>query len=813
MTLSLKLTALFLALLCQAFPAEGAADPQRVRGAGAESIVGGSLEAFGPDGAILGGCPLEHTEVRAEISGFVARVSVTQVFRSPFPDPIEAVYTFPLSERGAVDHMRIRTEGREIRGEIHPREEARRLYEEARERGQLAALLDQERPNVFTQSLANLMPGATVEIEIRYVETLPYEDGGFEWSFPMVVGPRFVPGAPTGHSGTGRLPDTTRVPDASRITPPVAAEGTRAGHDISLQVELDAGVAIEGLDSRLHEIQVERPSETRARIRLREASEIPNRDFVLRYRVAGEHVKSGVLTHREDGDGYLTLILIPPERVTPESAAPKELVFVIDRSGSQRGLPLLKAKETLLWTLEHLNPRDTFQVVSFSNETEKLFDRPQLATPEALGRARAYVNRLAANGGTMMAEAVQEVCSSPAPGNRLRVVTFMTDGYVGNDFAVIDLVKRLRGSSRWFPFGTGNSVNRFLLEQIARHGGGEVEYVLLSEPGEDIARHFWERIAAPVLTDLRLEFRELDVVDVLPYEVQDLWAQRPLIVHARYGQPGRGEVVLRGYQNGRPYEQRLRVELPRVDGHNDGIASMWARARVDDLMARDLRGLQSGQFADALEREIIEVALSHRILTQFTSFVAVEDRVVNEGGTARTVTVPVELPAGVDRTGALGSRELAAAEIAMSAGRARRRLVQANAPAPALKLEMQAVSGADASAGAPLASALYSVGFERLAAPSLAEPESLDAKLIEKLGPHLRAFFERTSQFPIVYTSDGWLSVRVELSRSSAEVLAELERAGLRVTLLSDRAITGSIALAELRGLLELDFVERVTLP
>ena len=227
------------------------------------------------------------------------------------------------------------------------------------------------------------MPGAEVEVEIQYVETLVYEDGAFEWTFPMVVGPRFVPGAPTGRSGTGRVPDTTRVPDASRITPPVAPEGVRAGHDISLTVELDAGVEIEALDSRLHEIDVERPAKSRAVVSLRSQQQIPNRDFVLRYQVAGSDVKSGLLTHRGARDGYATFILIPPKRVSPAAAAPKELVFVIDRSGSQRGLPLLKAKETMLWTLEHLNPNDTFQIVSFGNTTEPLFAHPEPVRPAA----------------------------------------------------------------------------------------------------------------------------------------------------------------------------------------------------------------------------------------------------------------------------------------------------------------------------------------------------------------------------------------------------------------------------------------------
>ena len=750
-------------------------------------LPGGTLNARGPDGEILGGCPLERTEVSSEISGFVARVIVKQIFSNPFPDPIEAVYSFPLSERGAVDGMRIRTGGREIRGEVRPREEARELYERAKALGKLAALLDEERRNIFTQHVANLMPGAKVEIEIRYVETLAYENGSFSWSFPTVVGPRFIPGA-------------TRVPDASRLNPPVAPEGMRAGHDIGIDVSIDAGVSIESLDSRLHEVVIERDGKRRATVSLAKRDEIPNRDFVLRWKVAGSQVKSGFLTHRGagEGDGYATLILIPPERVTPQSAAPKELIFVIDRSGSQSGLPLLKAKETMLWTLDHLNPNDTFQIVSFSSSTEKLFAQPQTATPDSLRRAREYVRGLEANGGTMMAEAVQEVCATPAADNRLRVVTFMTDGYVGNDYEVIDLVKRLRGRSRWFPFGTGNSVNRFLLDQMAAHGGGEVEYVLLNEDGEKVARKFWERIASPVLTDVSLEFRGVDVENVYPYEVSDLWAQKPLIVHARYRKPGSGSVVLRGFRGGQDWSEKLDLELPERNAENAGIASIWARARVDDLLARDLSALQTGTYPDSLKREIVTVAMAHDLLTPFTSFLAVEDRVINQNGHSRTVTVPVELPHGVDREGIFGKED------------ARRDR------APGRLAYKRAIGSAGGKAAHNMPATSAAPALLHYEEADALEEESLlplDPARLAKLGPELRALVLGKTPTARTLRADGTLMVRVKTSKHAREVVKALEAAGLRVTLTTEHEVVGAITLAKLEALLDLDVVEHVSLP
>jgi Ca-activated chloride channel family protein len=759
----------------------------------------GALDVVDRDGKVIGRCPLKRTEVSAELSGFVARVAVTQVFENPFGKPVEAIYTFPLSERAAVNAMWIRTGDREIRGEIKRREEARRMYEEARTRGQLTGLLDQERPNIFTQSLANLMPGAKVEIRIEYVEPLRYEDGTFEFVFPTVVGPRFIPGQPRALAGAGWSPDTTRVPDASRITPPVTPEGTRAGHDISIAVDIQAGVPILDVESRLHEVDVERPSKDRAQVRLRQNAEIPNRDFVLRYAVAGDEVRSGYLAHRKaGGDGYVTFVLLPPKRVTPETAAPREMIFVIDRSGSQSGLPLIKAKETMLWILDRMNPNDTFQVVDFSSTANVLFDRPARASLEMKRRARAYINALEADGGTMMAEAVKRVASIPAEEHRLRVVTFMTDGYVGNDFEVLNLVRRLRGSSRWFPFGTGNSVNRFLLDTMARLGGGEVEYVLLNDPGDRVARSFYERIASPVLTDVSLEFRDLDVVEVYPNQVADVWAQRPLIVHARYRKPGTGRVILRGYRQGKPYEQVLDVALPSQEESHAAIASMWARARVDDLMARDLSALQAGNVPDALREEIIKVALEHRIMTQFTSFVAVEDRVVNEGGALRTVAVPVEMPQGVTYEGVFGQ----AAESAALPMAPRAAMTRSDAKA----LRERGDRGA-------LATEALDASESRVEAKTTQEKDRapLSAKARTRLAPKLQALVEGTLPASrSIDVVDGRVEVKVLLRNGSKASLQRLEKAGLRIRVVTDGYVLGSIEVARLATLAELDGIERI---
>src|SRR6267378_1568521 len=350
----------------------------------------GSLVVLDPDGKPKAQCPLKHTDVKAEISGFLSRVILTQEFENPFKEKIEAVYTFPLPQNAAVDDMTMIVGDRTVRGKILRREEAQAVYEAAKSGGQVASLLDQERPNIFTQSVANILPGAQVKITISYVETLKYEDGAYEFMFPMVVAPRYVPGSPSTkpQQGNGLAADTNQVPDASRITPRPVAERMRVGHDISLDITLDAGVVIDGLESKTHPIDIERADDRRAHVRLKDLATIPNKDFILRYDVAGKTVQDALLTHRSGRGGFFTMILQPPERVTVEDVMPKELVFVLDTSGSMSGFPIEKAKETMKLALDSLYPTDTFNVILFSGDTKILFSQPVPATAANINRAK-----------------------------------------------------------------------------------------------------------------------------------------------------------------------------------------------------------------------------------------------------------------------------------------------------------------------------------------------------------------------------------------------------------------------------------------
>ena len=594
-----------------------------------DSIAPGSLTT--PKGI----CPLRHTDVQVRIAGPLARVTVTQEFHNPFAEKIEAVYTFPLPPDSAVDDMTMHVGDRTIRGLIKPRDEARKIYDEARRTGRIASLLDQERPNIFTQAVANIVPGATVKIQIAYVETVPYEAGAYSFNFPMVVAPRYMP--------------RRGVPDAGRIAPPVTPEGTRAGHDISVEVHLDAGVPVESLESRTHDVAIERPNPRQAVVRLRDKAVIPNKDFILKYGVAGRRVEDAVLTHT----GYFTLLLQPPDRVQPEEIAPKELVFVLDTSGSMSGFPIEKAKEAMGLALDGLHPRDTFNLITFAGDTHILFPNPVPATPENRRRAHEFLNARYGSGGTEMMKAIRaSLAPSDAP-ERTRVVCFMTDGEVGNDMEILAEVQR-HPNARVFAFGIGSSVNHFLLDGMARYGRGEVEYVGLQDDGSAAARRFHERVQSPLLTDISIDWGGLAVNSVYPARIPDLFAAKPLVVSGRYASPGAGVIRLRGKMGGRDFTREIRVNLPASQPENAMLATLWARRRVEDLMSQDFGGLQRGAIRDDLKQQITKLGIDYRLMTPFTSFVAVEEKVITEGGTPRRVEVPVEMPEGMSYEGVFG---------------------------------------------------------------------------------------------------------------------------------------------------------------
>jgi len=798
--------------------------------------------AGGPDRAPF---PLKHTDVRAEISGSIAQVRVDQVFQNPFDRPIEAVYLFPLPRRAAVDAMEIRIGERTIHAVIKKREEARALYNQARRSGQTAALLDQERPNIFTQSVANILPGEEIVVSLRYFDLLPYEDGTYDFTFPMVVGPRFNPGAsedddpanppsdvsgsqdghnasspaasgaetahpsiskatphlgvgpgctatmicpsslqpgctptldpcnpcyikspgcaapaivsptssanstfPAGHSvpGSSRAvlrgpapdigppqvvaqipggsndsdsgrsdpaPGTRRVKSAKRgpedwnadgsagkiadvdnpgeehsssgldadggeepgsdesdsgdtaapdavsapIHVPSLLPGQRSGHDIGMEIRIDAGATLQQLDSPSHAVDIERPGKDRALVRLQAEDAIPNKDFVLRYRLDGSAPAVVTLAHKQDAEGNFMLLVQPEYRPPSERVSPKEMIFVVDCSGSMSGEPIERVKEAMRYALENLNPLDNFQIIRFSNSAESFAPMPVPATPAMLEAAQKYVDQLSGNGGTIMLEGVRRALSYPEDPQRLRIVSFMTDGYIGNETEILAYMSRHLGQARLFSFGVGSSPNRFLLDKMAEFGRGGAQYVPLRGDVEAPVRQFYDRIRSPYLTDVQIDWGGLQVSEIYPRQVPDLFLGEPILLLGAYERAGEAEVILRGRLGTEPYEQRWRVLLPEQRPEGEAIGTLWARWKIEALsdqlvVKRD----------PALVEEITSLALTHNLVSAYTSFVAVDEWRRTDPVEPERVVNPVPLPDGVtmgaERPGHGGSGEV-----------------------------------------------------------------------------------------------------------------------------------------------------------
>lgn len=591
--------------------------------AAAQDVTEGSLFAAGRNGETLGICPLKNTKVRANVSGFVARVNVVQEFENSYAETIEAVYMFPLSNKGAVDSMTMTIGSRTIKGAIMTREAARKTYDAAKSNGQTAALLDQERPNIFTQSVANILPGEKIVVEISYVETLKFEDGAFEFVFPMTVAERYIPAS---------MP----AKNAAKITPTFST--TRAGHTISIGVSIDAGVPLNTVESPTHLIDSASFSASSSRIVLRDSETIPNKDFVLRFDVTGAKTNDAILTHRDGRDGFFTFVLTPPDAPRTEDITPKEIVFVLDSSGSMDGFPIEKAKEAIRLSLDGLYPHDTFNLITFAGSTSVLFQNPVPATQENINSARSFLQNEGAGGGTEMMTAIRAALEPTDSQEHLRIVCFMTDGLVGNENEIIAEVQK-HPKARVFSFGIGSSVNRELLDKVAQEGRGEATYVTKEEGSEKAARQFYERVRSPMLTDVTVDFNGLPVADVYPKKPGDFFGAKPLVMHGRYTAGVRGKITLRGKLAGLDYSRDIDVELPEKQTENASLASLWARSRVDELTTLGLADVMPAKKA-ATRKSVTEIALKYGLMTEFTSFVAVDETIRSFPGNTKKVEVP-----------------------------------------------------------------------------------------------------------------------------------------------------------------------------
>ncbi len=594
--------------------------------------------------------PLKQTEVKAKIAGNISRVEVFQKFENPFPESLEAVYVFPLPDEAAVDDMEIKIGDRTIKADIKRRDEALEIYQRARQQGRTAGLLEQERDNIFTQSLANIKPGEKIEVKIRYTESLKFVGGDYEFVFPTVVGPRYI---------------SRNTTDATRINPPVLAPGTRSGQDIGISVEIDAGVAIGDVRSTSHQITTHRSGNI-VRVQLANADTIPNKDLILRYRVAGENTQATVLTQSDQRGGHFAAYLIPALNYKINEIVPKDVVFLMDTSGSQQGEPLAKSKELMRRFIQGLNPNDTFTIIDFANTAQALSTTPLANTAQNRQSAINYIDKLQANGGTELLNGIQTVMDFPAAAAvRLRSIVLITDGYIGNEKEVLALVQRsLKPGNRLYSFGVGGSVNRFLLNRLAQVGRGTSQVIRQDEPSAEAAEKFFRQINSPVLTNIQISWEGMgEKPEIYPIAPPDLFASQPLVLFGKKTDRTPGQLRIRGtLAGGKAYEQVLPVNFARSGGRqrestsvaataadlgNPAVAQLWGRSRIQDLMNQ-----MFGGETKSLVESVTDTALTYRLLSEYTAFVAVSEEVrVERDGSSRRVQVPVELPQGVSYEG------------------------------------------------------------------------------------------------------------------------------------------------------------------
>ena len=596
--------------------------------------------------------PLTHTHVNATLNGMVAEVEVTQTYKNSAKDTIEAVYTFPLPENSAVNFMQMVIGKRTITAEIDERSRARQRYEAAKQSGHTAALLESERPNVFTQSVANIPPGETIDVVVRYVQDLSYDRGQYEFVFPMVVGPRFMPGAPQGtRSGTGTHADTQRVPDASRISPPYMGEGERSGHDISIELSARAAAPIAQFQAITHRVSAREPADGSLKLTLAEAASIPNRDFVLRYSTVGKEPQAALYTSAGAGSGYFSLVVEPPALDIEALVGRRELIFVVDVSGSMAGTPLGLCRTAMRRALEGLRPQDTFNILTFAGHTTQAFEKPRPANRDNVTLALKVVDEMQAGGGTHMANAIDAALGPSVAQGRHRYVFFMTDGYVGNEAEILErsgqFVRDHEAQgvrAKVFGFGVGSSPNRYLVGGLGKVGKGLSVYASTREDPERAVNQFYHYIDRAILTDVRIDWGGLTARDVYPSEVPDLFASHPLVLHGRYQGAATRPIRLLAKTSEGSVEIPIVVrEAETQSKPSQALGSLWARAKIDDLE----EGLLDGSQPDARAR-ITELGLSHRLVTRFTSFVAIDSSRRVSSGDPRQVVQPAERPEGVD---------------------------------------------------------------------------------------------------------------------------------------------------------------------
>ena len=584
------------------------------------------------DDASVDQLPLKSTSAKVAIAGVIADVKVTQVYRNTGSKPLEALYVFPGSTRSAVYGMTMTIGERVLKAQIKERGQARADYEQAKQQGRSASLLEQHRPNVFQMNVANILPGDEIRVELSYTELLVPTEGTYSFVYPTVVGPRYAGKAGT-ESSTGE----------PWVANPYTHAGEKPATTFDLEVKLSAGLPIQRMACDTHRTAIAYDGKADATLRL-DPSEAHggNRDVIVKYQLAGNAVQSGLLLDQgKDGNTFL-LMAQPPKRVTPKDLPPREFVFIMDVSGSQMGFPIEVSKVLMKEMIQGLRPQDLFNVMVF--EGTSAFWSPsgsQHATSEATQQALAFVGSQRGGGGTELGSALRKALGLPRVPGISRTFVVSTDGYISADGQVFDLIRKNLGSANLFAFGIGSSVNRHLIEGMAHAGQGEAFVITKPEQAAAEAERFRAYVSSPVLTNVKLTTNGFHVQDLEPMQLPDVLAERPVICLGKWTGEAKGTVTLSGVSGAGPWSQTFEVGKVKDRDHG-ALRQLWARQRIQALSDYD----QFGQ-DEARKAEVTQLGLSYNLLTAYTSFVAVDTVVRNAGGASTTVTQPLPLPEGV----------------------------------------------------------------------------------------------------------------------------------------------------------------------
>ena len=575
--------------------------------------------------------PLKSTQVDVRIAGVIADVTVTQHYRNEGQRPIEARYVFPGSTAAAIYAMNVRLGDRLLVAKIREKAQARIEYETAKQEGKTTALLEQHRPNVFEMNVANILPGDVVAVELRYTELLRPHDARYGFVFPTVVGPRY--NSPNGAAACEKW-----------IATPYLAAGVASETAFTLKVTLDSPVAVKEAISTSHEIEVEGAGTTHATVTLKPGSAANNRDFILDYRLAGDRIESGLMLFRGDSESFFLAMVEPPKAVPATQISPRDYIFVVDISGSMHGYPLDTAKALLDKLIGSLRPSDTFNVMLFSGSNRMLAPASVPATRANIDRALQTIRQMGGGGSTEIVPALRRIAELPKAPDVSRSVIVVTDGYVTVENEVFRLVRKNLGQSNVFAFGIGTSVNRHLIEGIARAGQGEAFVVTRPEDAAVQAERLRQMIESPVLTQVKAHLEGLDAYDTLPAQLPDVLGGRPVVVFGKFrGTPQAGAKLV---VEGRSAEGAYRAEASAEGRDDSGMSALrylWARERI--AMLTDQEALEGGA---AQKDAITALGLQYSLLTQYTSFLAVDHLVRNTNpALAPTVLQPSPMPSGV----------------------------------------------------------------------------------------------------------------------------------------------------------------------